>query len=212
VLVVIMTPVMYSDVSGYAPEWVDTVAWIGLGLVVVAALVLTAGAAGFALPGIAGAIAYGASVGTLIGAGGLGALGAISGAVYDGVNGNEFGTSIWTFSKAGFGIGAIAGAVIGGAYDGFSYTPSGLSKSAINTAVRNVTGNTNKMNHMMQAKHGLPNTVKGIGNLMRKTLINGTVTPYKTVSSVVWSVTNSQVTYIVIDGAIMISDMWIIGG
>ena len=40
------------------------------------------------------------------------------GVIYDTAKDNAFGTSIWTWTKAGFGIGAIAGAVIGGAIGG----------------------------------------------------------------------------------------------
>lgn len=70
--------------------------------------------------GAAGGIIYGAAIATIT----LGTVGAASGAIggmiYDAVNGNEFGTSIWTGTKIGFGIGAIAGAIIGGAVGGFA--------------------------------------------------------------------------------------------
>ncbi|MDR1697627.1 MAG: RHS repeat-associated core domain-containing protein [Erysipelotrichaceae bacterium] len=109
-------PVMRVDPSGNA--WYDVLAWIGIGLVVAAAIVLTAGAAGFVIGGVAGGIIYGAAVGSIV----LGVTGAVGGAVggmiYDAVQGNDFGTNIWTGVKIGFGIGAIAGAVIGGAIGG----------------------------------------------------------------------------------------------
>ncbi len=60
----------------------------------------------------------GAAIGTLaLGTAGA-AIGAIGGMIYDVVESNAFGTSIWLWTKAGFGVGAIAGAVIGGAMGG----------------------------------------------------------------------------------------------
>lgn len=61
----------------------------------------------------------------------------------------------------------------------------------------------------MQPKHGLPNSVKAVGKLMKKTLINGAVGPYKSVQSAFWAIMNSEVTFKVVGTAIMISDMWI---
>jgi RHS repeat-associated protein len=113
-------PVMRIDETGKA--WYDILAWIGVGLVVAAAIVLTAGMAGAVIGGIAGGIIYGAAIGTLaLGATGA-ALGTVGGMIYDGVKGNKFGTSIWTGVKIGFGIGAIAGAAIGGAIGGATAT------------------------------------------------------------------------------------------
>ena len=107
-----------SNVDPNGNKWWNILAWIGVGLVVAAITVLTAGMAGAVISGVAGGIIYGAAIGTLA----LGSIGAVGGAVggiiYDGVNGNSFGTSIWTWTKAGFGIGAIAGAIIGGAIGG----------------------------------------------------------------------------------------------
>ncbi|MCH3977139.1 MAG: hypothetical protein LKE36_06050 [Bacilli bacterium] len=108
---------MMTDSTGCTP-WYDILGWIGLGLVAAAAIVLTAGMAGAVIGGIAGGIIYGAAIGTLAGAA-IGAVGgAVVGMIYDGVNGNAFGTSIWSGVKAGFGIGAIAGAIISGAIGG----------------------------------------------------------------------------------------------
>lgn len=56
--------------------------------------------------------------------------------IYDAVEGNSFGTSIWTGTKIGFGIGAIAGAVIGGAIGGFaSASVSGLTNASFWTGL-----------------------------------------------------------------------------
>jgi len=81
-----------------------------------------------AVEGVYGGIIYGAAIGTIalgtIGAG----VGAIGGMIYDAANGNDFGTSIWTWTKTGFGIGAIGGAVVGGAIGGAdAYSVTGLS-------------------------------------------------------------------------------------
>ena len=112
---------MNIDPDGHA--WYNVLGWIGLGLVAAAATVLTCGAFGVAVggAGLLGAVIHGAAVGALIGAGAVVALGAVGGMVYDAYQGNDFGTSIWEGVQAGFGIGAIAGAVIGGAYSYFSF-------------------------------------------------------------------------------------------
>ena len=111
-------PINHVDPDGCA--WYDIIGLIGVGLFIASSIVLTAGMAGAVLGGIAGGIIYGAAIGTIT----LGTVGAASGAIggmiYDAVNGNEFGTSIWTGTKIGFGIGAIAGAIIGGAVGGFA--------------------------------------------------------------------------------------------
>ena len=107
-------------------------------------------------------------------------------------------------------IGAAIGAVVGGVVGGISYTPSGLSRAAVNKAVNSTLKDANKMNHIMQPKHNLPKSIKEVGKLMKKTLIKGEIVPYKSVSSAVWSVANSQVTFLIVDGLIRISDMWVI--
>lgn len=109
-------PVMRIDSSGHA--WYDVLAWIGVGLFAAALTVVTLGAAGIAIGGIVGGIVMGAAIGTLVLGTAGAAIGAVGGMIYDAANGNTFGTSIWTWTKAGFGIGAIAGAVIGGAIGG----------------------------------------------------------------------------------------------
>lgn len=208
------TPVMYTDITGFSPKWVDTLAWIGVGLVVLAAVVLTAGTAGFAFGGLAGAIINGAAIGALIGAAGGALIGAAGGVIYDAVTGNDFGSSIWTWTKAGFGIGAIAGFIAGGTIGGIGYTPSGLSKSIINQAVKTAISDTNKMSHIMVPKHGFGNSISQIARLMKNTLINGNISIYGSagltgnayVAS--WVAGGAQVTYVIIDGIIRISDMF----
>ena len=114
-------PVMNFDPSGH--KWYNILGWIGIGLVVVAATVLTMGAFGVAVggAGLLGAVIHGAAVGALIGAGAGIVLGAAGGMIYDAAKGNAFGTSIWAGIQAGLGIGAIVGTIIGGAYAYFSF-------------------------------------------------------------------------------------------
>lgn len=202
-------PVLLTDRFGTSPRWINILAWIGVGLVAAAAIVLTAGAAGVAVGGVVGAVIHGAAVGTLIGASVGAGVGAVGGMVYDAVQGNEFGTSVLDGVKIGFGVGAITGMLIGGTVGGVNYTPSGLNRFAINKAVNRTLADPNKMNHIMQVKHGLPNSPSAVGKLMKRTLIKGTIIPYKSVSSAVLAATHSQVTFTLINGAIMISDMWI---
>ena len=123
-------PVNYCDPSGHEAEWYNILGWIGVGLVVAAATVLTMGAFGIAVGGVGllGAAIHGAAVGTLIGAG-VGVVGgAAGGMIYDAVLGNDFGTSVWAGIQAGLGIGAIAGAVIGGAWGYNSFVKIDINK------------------------------------------------------------------------------------
>lgn len=199
---------MRIDENGNA--WWDWLAGIfavvGVALVIGAITVLTAGVGTTILAGtLAGAVIHGAAIGTLIGAG----VGLVAGGIIGGAVSGWTAQGIFAGMGIGLGAGAIIGAVIGGAVGGLAYTPSGLSRSAINQAVKNTLADSNKMAHIMQPQHNLPASIKQVGRLMKKTLINGEITPYKSVSSVIWKVANSKVTYTIIAGAIRISDMWI---
>ena len=201
-------PITFTDPYGSTKWWEWLLFGIGVVLVVAAAVVLTVVSGGTALS-LAGAIAVGAAKGALIGAAIGAVVGIAGGAIYSAVTGADMGQSILSGFLMGFGIGAIVGAVIGGTIGGLTYTPSnptGLSKSAIKEGVQSTLKNSNKMNHIMQPKHNLPNSVNKVGKLMQKTLTKGTYTPYKSVSSVVWK--GYQVTYKIIKGALKISDMW----
>ncbi len=129
-------PINYNDTDGHKPKWYDVAAWIGVGLFAAAAVVLAVGLAGAVIGGIAGGIIYGAAIGTVtLGTVGAG-VGAIGGMIYDVANGNDFGTSIWTWTKAGFGIGAIGGAVIDGAIGGAAaYSVTGLPNASFWTGL-----------------------------------------------------------------------------
>ncbi len=114
-------PVNFVDPSGHEAEWYNILGWIGLGLVVAAATVLTMGTLGIAVggAGLLGAVIHGAATGALIGAG-IGVIGgAVGGIIYDAVAGNEFGLSVWAGVQAGLGIGAIVGMAVGG-YTGYA--------------------------------------------------------------------------------------------
>lgn len=210
------TPVMYSDITGYAPQWLKTAgivgAIVGTVLVVAAITILTCGVGTATL---VGAIAVGAAKGVLIGAAiGIGA-GATAGAVGSLIAGEKLGSGeFWSntlyASLACFGTGALIGAAVGGAVGGLSWTPSGLGRGAVNQAVKSTLSNSNKMHHIMMPKHGLPNTINAVGKLMQNTLINGTLSSYGSASTAIWAAGGSQVTYMIIDGMIHISDMWML--
>ena len=202
-------PVMCVDPDGTAKWWQWLLFGIGAALVVAAAVVLTVMTGG-AAAGLIGAIAVGAAKGALIGAAVGAAVGIAGGAIYSAVTGADMGESILSGFLMGFGIGAVVGAIIGGVAGGFNYTHSGLSRGAVNKAVNSTLKDANKMNHIMQPKHNLPKSIKEVGKLMKKTLIKGDIMPYKSVSSAFWAVANSQVTFMIVDGLIRISDMWVI--
>ena len=63
-------------------------------------------------------------------------VGTVGGMLYDATNGNDFGTSIRTWTKARFGIGAISGAVIGGDVGGTAaYSVTGLANASFWTGL-----------------------------------------------------------------------------
>ncbi len=161
-------PVMNIDPTGNA--WWDVLAWIGVGLVIAAAVVLTAGAAGAVIGGIAGGIIYGAAIGTLA-VGAIGAAsGAIGGMIYDAAVGNNFGTSIWTGVKAGFGVGAIAGAIIGGAIGGAAaYSVAGLTNASFWTGLGK---NGAQIAAKAAGQHGLKTLSQTFGGKVVQSLTN----------------------------------------
>ena len=198
-------PVMYSDPEGTA--WWHILA----GVLAVVGVVLVAGAVTALTMGVGttvmaasmtGAVIHGAAVGTLIGAG----TGAVAGGLIGGAVSGWTAEGILTGVGIGFGGGAILGAVIGGVAGGITYSPTGLSRSSIKNGVRTTLNDPNKMHHIMQPKHNLPNSVNKVGKIMQKTLTRGTYTPYKSISSVVWR--DYQVTYNIVNDVIKISNMW----
>ncbi len=116
-------PVMYSDISGYAPEWANKML-IGAGIVAAIAVIAVITVATAGTGTLAAAIALGALKGA--------AVGYVSGAAIGaGVGYLSSGTSKGVLNGMGDGalIGAITGALIGGAVGGLSY--SGPTNSMI---------------------------------------------------------------------------------
>ena len=199
-------PVEYVDPTGEL-AWYE---WLGIGLAAVGATLVIGAVTALTLgvgttvlaTSLAGAVIHGAAVGTLIGAG----VGAVAGGIIGGAVSGWTAEGILSGIGIGFGGGAIIGAVIGGTIGGLTYSPTGLSRSVVKEGVKETLNNSNKMHHIMNAKHKLPNSIGKVGKIMQKTLTRGTYTPYKSTSSVIWR--GYQVTYKIIDDAIKISDMW----
>lgn len=222
-------PVNLSDECGHA--WWH---WLIAALVVViaaVAVVVTAGGAAAGMAAVA-AVAAGCSAATLgstIAAGvfigavtAFAAFSVIAGidAIGTLANGGSFEDALNTFSNYGETAlyATVGGGVAGGISAGLSYSGTtsrpkqktsgnGLDKKSVNRAVKATLKNSNKMHHIMQAKHNLPNSVKEIGKLMRSTLLNGQIGPYKkSALSATWN--GYEVTFKIIEKIIRISDMW----
>lgn len=132
VLVVNITPVMYSDITGYLPEWLETtLAAIGVALVVVAIVALavsTVGIAGAGFMAVAFSTGFGAvksgysayKEGTSI------AAGIISGGIKGAAIGTAIGLGIMTGGGVFSGLGALGafGTALGANFVGgmLSYT------------------------------------------------------------------------------------------
>lgn len=196
-------PINDIDSNGSLSWWQWLLVGIGAVLVIAATVVLTIASAG-TLTGLAGAVLVGAAKGALVGA----AVGTVAGGIIGGATTGWSAGGILSGMAIGFGVGAIAGAVIGGAVGGLSYSPTGLSRTAIKEGINSTFNNSNKINHIMNPKHNLPNSVSKVKSLMYKTLTRGTFSQYKSVSSVIWK--NYRVTYNLIEKIIKISNMWFI--
>lgn len=201
-------PVMMTDNSGRMPQWLMWLLGIGVVLVVGAVTVLSFGAAGIALGGMAGAIIHGAAVGTLIGTGIGSAVGVAGGAIYSSITGAYMGQSILYGFIAGFGIGAISGAVIGGSIGGVKYYQRGFGLKEIDNAIKIISKDSNKMNHIMNPKHLLKSEKETL-KYMKKALWNGKIIPYKNVSSALLKSNGFKVIYKNVDGILRISDAWV---
>ena len=151
-------------------------------------------------------------------------VGAVVGATVGGVitynvaqnQGAEGGELFW-WTMAGVVGGGLVGAAIGAAIGyGVGYLAggtyaNGLSVRAVNKGLKAFLSQANKVNHAFtNPAHKFTNyTVRSFSKLMRNTLTKGVVGPYKSVLSAYWNVANSEVTFTIIDSAIMISDAWI---
>ena len=114
-------------------------------------------------------------------------------------------------------IGAIIGVVVGGAIGyGVGYLARGtyandLVEKSVGGGVKSFLSQANKVHHVLgQSKHKLVGyTTKTMGKLMKKTLAKGVVSAYGKAQSAYRAIAGSEVTFVVIDGVIKISDMWI---
>ena len=157
---------MYSDGSGHAPEWLQTLGWIGLAvgavLVVGAITALTMGVGTTIMTTtMAGAVIHGAAVGTLIGAG----VGVVAGGIIGGAVSDWSVEGILTGMGIGFGGGAIIGAIAGGTVGAFQYT------SAANSWLG---GKEKMIEHYL--KHGAEVKAKNVidyTNAAKKVIANG---------------------------------------
>ena len=110
-------------------------------------------------------------------------------------------------------IGAAIGAAIGytvGYFAGATYA-NGLSVKSVSSGVKSFLTQSNKIKHVLgNAGHKLRGySTKAMGKLMKQTLARGQLAPYKKVAqSAYWAIANSEVTFVIIDGAIKISNMW----
>ena len=158
-------------------------------------------------------------IGALIGAAVLGTVGGVVAYNVAEENGAE-GWELVGWTVLGVLGGAVIGAVVGGAIGyGIGYLAggtysNGLVAKSVTKGVKSFMSNTNNIKHVLgKAKHNLSGyTAKSMGKLMKKTLAKGTYEAYKTVNSMVLASTNSQVTYVIINGVIKIGDMWIKSG
>ena len=114
-------------------------------------------------------------------------------------------------------LGGAVGAVVGGAIGyGIGYLAggtyaNGLGVKSVNQAVKSFFLKTNKIHHALDkpAHKLIGYSEKAMAKLMKNTLAKGVVGTYKSVESAYWIEVGSEVTFIVIDGVIKISDMWI---
>ena len=161
---------------------------------------------------ISTAVLIGAIVGGIIGAA-VGGVSAYNVAKSKGAEGWELAG--WTALGAvgGGAIGAAVGAAAGygvGYLAGGTYA-NGLAAKSVDSGVKAFMSQANKVHHVLsKAGHNLSGyTAKSMGTLMKKTLINGVVGPYKSVQSAYWAVANSEVSFTIVKGVLKVSDMWI---
>ncbi len=109
----------------------------------------------------------------------------------------------------GAGVGAAAGYGIG-YWAGGTYA-NGLVAKSVSGGVKAVLSQTNKVHHILDnVGHNLSGyTKKSLASLMKNTLSKGIIGTYKSVQSAYWYAMNSEVTFVIINGVIKISDMWI---
>ena len=118
-------------------------------------------------------------------------------------------------------VGVVGGGIIGGAVGaamgyGVGYLAggtyaNGLSVKAVNKGLKTFLSQSNKVHHAFTnpAHKFTGYTVRSFNKLVRNTMAKGVVGQYKSVLSSYWSAANSEVSFTIINSAIMISDAWI---
>ena len=161
---------------------------------------------------ISTAVLIGAIIGGVVGAS-VGGVVAYNIAKNNGVESWElFG---WTLLGivGGGAIGVAVGAAVGygiGYWAGGTYA-NGIVAKSVSGGVKTFLSQANKVHHVLsKSAHKLAGyTTKSLGKLMKKTMIKGVIGTYKTVQSAFWAAAGSEVTFVIIDGVIKISDMWL---
>lgn len=145
---------MYSDISGFAPEWLKTVAIggaiVGTILVVLAITALSMGVGTTIwVTSMAGAVIHGADIGALIGAG----IGITAGGIIGGATTDWSADGILTGMGIGLGIGAFIGAIVGGSVGALQYTNavSQWGSTATRTSQENMISHFEK--HVINERH-----------------------------------------------------------
>ena len=164
---------------------------------------------------ISTAVLIGAIIGAVVGAGVGFGIAAYNDYKDDGQIFN--GSVAWYDYLGATLLGGTIGAVVGGAIGyGVGYLAggtyaNGLVAKSVGGGVKTFLSQANKVHHVLgQAKHKLVGyTTKAMGKLMKKTLAKGVVGAYGKAQSAYWAIAGSEVTFVVIDGVIKISDMWI---
>ena len=161
---------------------------------------------------ISTAVLIGAIVGGVIG-GTVGGVSTYTVAKSNGAEGWELAGWTALGIVGGGAVGAAVGAAVGygvGYLAGGTYA-NGLAAKSVESGVKAFASQANKVHHVLsKAGHNLSGyTAKAMKKLMRKTLTNGVVGPYKSVQSAYWATMNSEVTFTIVNGILKISDMWI---
>ena len=161
---------------------------------------------------ISTAIIIGTIVGATIGAVAGGAI-AYNSAKKEGVENKQVIAKTALGAACGTVVGGALGAAVGygvGYLAGGTYA-NGLAAKSINNGVNTFFSNTNKVHHTLsKPMHNLSKySNKEAKKLMKHTLKNGKVGPYKGVQSAYWDRVGSEVTFNLTDSGIKISNMWI---
>ena len=164
---------------------------------------------------ISTAVLIGAIIGAVVGAGAGFGIVAYNDYADDGEIFN--GSVKWYDYLGATLLGGAVGAVVGGAIGyGIGYLAggtyaNGLGVKSVNQAVKSFLSNQNNIHHVLDnpAHKLIGYSEKAMAKLMKNTLAKGVVGAYKSVESAYWIEVGSEVTFIIINGVIKISDMWV---